>query len=62
MAPEKQKAETSTYKSLASLFYKTHVYSGKACEYLIPIHIGAVGDHMLIKRHSILRRISPFSK
>jgi cytochrome b561 len=59
---DKKQAESSLYKTLSSYLYWGHVNYGKVLEYLIPLHIGAVGFHQLIKRQNILRRINPFSK
>jgi len=42
---------------LAGWSYKVHKYAGTAIEYLIPLHVGAVGFHMA-KGHWILPRIT----
>lgn len=42
---------------LAGWMWKVHKYAGVAMEYLIPIHVGAVGFHAL-KGHGILSRIT----
>jgi cytochrome b561 len=42
---------------LAGWSWKVHKYAGVALEYLLPIHVGAVGFHAM-KGHSILSRIT----
>jgi len=46
--------------AIAKSAYQYHKLAGQAFEYLIPIHVGAVGWHA-IKGTNILTRISPFA-
>jgi hypothetical protein len=39
---------------------KVHKLAGQAFEYLVPLHIGAVGMHA-VKGQNILSRLAPFA-
>ena len=57
----KDKAESAPYKAVEKFMYDNHHRVGKFLTYLLPLHIGAVGFHML-KGHKILARMNPLSK
>ena len=42
--------------------YQNHKLAGQALEYLVPVHIGAVGFHHIAKGQNILTRVNPFTK
>uniref|UniRef100_A0A7R9YFG3 Cytochrome b561 bacterial/Ni-hydrogenase domain-containing protein n=2 Tax=Pinguiococcus pyrenoidosus TaxID=172671 RepID=A0A7R9YFG3_9STRA len=48
--------------SIAKNAYLSHKKLGQVFEYFVPIHVGAVGYHHLIKGHNALRRINPFAR
>eukprot|EP00472_Partenskyella_glossopodia_P003566 CAMPEP_0197516934 /NCGR_PEP_ID=MMETSP1318-20131121/1888_1 /TAXON_ID=552666 /ORGANISM="Partenskyella glossopodia, Strain RCC365" /LENGTH=148 /DNA_ID=CAMNT_0043066087 /DNA_START=239 /DNA_END=685 /DNA_ORIENTATION=- len=47
-------------KAIAKNSFKIHKNMGQAFEYLVPLHVGATGYHV-VKGQSILRRINPFA-
>lgn len=51
-------AETPN-KAIAGMAYKRHKQVGQALTYVVPIHVGATGYHIL-KGQNILLRMSPF--
>lgn len=55
----KEKADTKRYKDLSNFYYINHHRAGKLLEFLIPIHVGAVGYHLL-KKQAILSRMNIF--
>lgn len=55
----KHKADTEFYKKMRGLSFKVHHYAGVALEFLIPLHIGAAGLHVL-KGQKIFARMNPF--
>ena len=42
---------------VAKYSFKTHTYVGKWLEYIVPLHIGAVGYHRLAHSQNILKRM-----
>lgn len=46
---------------LAGQAFKVHKALGPFLEYFMPIHVGAVGYHHLIKRQNAMRRMNPFA-
>eukprot|EP00468_Gymnochlora_sp_CCMP2014_P007462 CAMPEP_0167760588 /NCGR_PEP_ID=MMETSP0110_2-20121227/11669_1 /TAXON_ID=629695 /ORGANISM="Gymnochlora sp., Strain CCMP2014" /LENGTH=170 /DNA_ID=CAMNT_0007647115 /DNA_START=94 /DNA_END=606 /DNA_ORIENTATION=+ len=55
----KEKRNKQT-KEIAKKAYKGHKLAGQAFEYLVPLHVGAAGFHVL-KGQAIFRRINPFA-
>ena len=52
----KGKADPSdTDKTIAKYAFKVHHYTGLVFEYMIPLHVGAVGVHWL-QGHNLLKR------
>ena len=45
---------------LAGKAYQLHSWGGQALEYMIALHVGAVGYHHLVKKHNIVTRVNPF--
>ena len=58
----KEKVETPSYKAAEKFFYENHHLVGQVLEYLIPIHIAAVGFHHMFRAHNMIRRMNPFVK
>eukprot|EP00636_Phaeomonas_parva_P019091 CAMPEP_0118854542 /NCGR_PEP_ID=MMETSP1163-20130328/2714_1 /TAXON_ID=124430 /ORGANISM="Phaeomonas parva, Strain CCMP2877" /LENGTH=138 /DNA_ID=CAMNT_0006787281 /DNA_START=1 /DNA_END=417 /DNA_ORIENTATION=+ len=46
---------------IAKQAYQWHKKLGYYFELFVPVHIGAVGYHRLIKGHNAIRRINPFA-
>lgn len=46
--------------AVAKNAFWSHGWVGFGLEYLIPVHVGAVGYHALIKQQAILARMNPF--
>ena len=44
-------------KAIAGNSYKTHKWAGKALQYVVPFHMGAVGYHRVVEGKNILTRI-----
>jgi len=42
--------------------YQNHKLAGQALEYIVPMHIGAVGFHHIFKGQNILTRVNPFAR
>lgn len=51
--------EDSKDGALAKQAYINHKRAGEFLTYLVPLHVGAVGFHVL-KGHKILARMNPF--
>jgi cytochrome b561 len=47
-------------RQVAGNAFKVHKLAGQAFEYLVPLHIGAVGMHA-VKGQNILSRLAPFA-
>lgn len=47
-------------KALAGSAYTWHKRAGQVLEYMVPLHVGAVGFHVF-KGHNILRRMLPWN-
>ena len=45
---------------LAGKAYWLHTRAGQVLEYMIPMHVGAVGVHHVFKGQNILARVNPF--
>ena len=48
-------------KAIEDFFYTNHHRVGQVLEYLVPLHIGAVGYHHLLRGHNLLGRMNPFA-
>jgi cytochrome b561 len=55
----KEKAESPPYKAVEKFMYENHHRVGQVLTYVLPIHIGAAGYHVL-KGHKIFHRMNPF--
>ena len=44
-------------KVIAANSFKTHKFAGQVMEYVIPLHVGAVGYHKVVEGKNILTRI-----
>jgi len=58
----KEKAESPPYKAVEKFFYENHHRVGQVLEYLLPLHIGAVFFHHLVRSHKLIQRMNPFAK
>jgi len=48
-------------KALTDFFYEWHHIVGQALEYLLVLHVSAVGYHHLLRNHNLFARMNPFS-
>lgn len=56
----KAMAERQGYKNITGWSYRNHKRMGQVLEFLIPIHIGAVGFNYFARGQNLLARINPF--
>ena len=62
ITPASGKIRKAKDGKLAGQAYKWHKRAGTALEYMIPLHVGAVGFHHLAKGQRLLARVNPFAK
>ena len=55
----KDKAESPSYKAVEKFAYDNHHRVGQVLTYVLPLHVGAAGYHVL-RGHKIFRRMNPF--
>jgi len=54
-------AKEDENKELTDFFYNGHHLVGQALEYLLVLHVAAVGYHHLLRNHNLFARMNPFS-
>eukprot|EP01091_Cochliopodium_minus_P013191 TRINITY_DN4188_c0_g1_i3.p1 TRINITY_DN4188_c0_g1~~TRINITY_DN4188_c0_g1_i3.p1 ORF type:complete len:146 (+),score=40.63 TRINITY_DN4188_c0_g1_i3:567-1004(+) len=60
--PGLPKEKAAKYEKVSSKLFWAHHYVGIGLEYLIPLHVGAVGYHYLFRGQNLLARMNPFTK
>lgn len=56
---DKSKAKSESFKKRAGFFYNLHKQFGQILEYVLPIHIGAIGFVYFARGQNLLKRMNP---